>query len=86
MLRESHHGRGQVFQQTHAEEAKKSALIENIMAFKFDWPKFSAEFLADARTTLDSALNKGPKPPIIADRIVVEDLNMGTIVSRLLTR
>lgn len=51
------------------------------MAFKFEWPNFGADFLADARTTLENALNKGPKPPIIADRIVVEDLNMGTIVS-----
>ena len=50
------------------------------MAFRFEWPQFSANFLADARTTLDNALNKGPKPPVIADKIVVEDLNMGTIV------
>jgi hypothetical protein len=26
-------------------------------------------------------LNKGQKPPIIADRIEVKELNMGTIVS-----
>ncbi|TIC54808.1 hypothetical protein E3Q03_02401 [Wallemia mellicola] len=53
------------------------------MAFKFQWPDFNAAFLADARTTLDNALNKGPKPPIIADRIIVEDLNMGTIPPEL---
>lgn len=53
------------------------------MAFNFQWPSFSNEFLAEARTTLDNALNKGPKPPIIADRIVVEDLNMGTLVRNL---
>lgn len=31
---------------------------------------------------LDTALNKGNKPPIIADRIEVVELEMGTQVSR----
>ena len=32
-------------------------------------------------STMSQALNKGQKPPIIADRIEVQELNMGTIVS-----
>ncbi|EJU06492.1 hypothetical protein DACRYDRAFT_30121, partial [Dacryopinax primogenitus] len=48
------------------------------MAFVFNWPRFSDQFHASAREMLESALNKGSKPPIIADRIEVVELEMGT--------
>ena len=50
------------------------------MSFKFEWPRFSDQFHADAINMLDSALNKGNKPPVIADRIEVVELEMGTQV------
>jgi mitochondrial distribution and morphology protein 34 len=51
------------------------------MSFTFKWPRFSDQFHADAIQMLDSALNKGSKPPVIADRIEVVELEMGTQVS-----
>lgn len=51
------------------------------MSFNFTWPEFSPEFHADARVMLDSALNRGPKPKVIADDIKVDELSMGTVVS-----
>lgn len=51
------------------------------MSFSFQWPTFSPEFHADAAQMLDSALNRGPKPKVIADDIKVKELGMGTIVS-----
>ncbi|ORY83533.1 hypothetical protein BCR35DRAFT_303395 [Leucosporidium creatinivorum] len=53
------------------------------MSFSFVWPTFSEDFYADAREMLAQALNKGEKPPIIADRIEVKELNMGTIPPEL---
>lgn len=50
------------------------------MSFSFEWPRFSDQFHADAIQMLDSALNKGKKPPVIADRIEVVELEMGTQV------
>ena len=50
------------------------------MSFTFKWPRFSDQFHADAIQMLDSALNKGNKPPVIADRIEVVELEMGTQV------
>lgn len=52
------------------------------MSFKFEWPEFSPEFHADAKSMLNSALNRGPKPKVIADDIRVEELSMGSVVSR----
>ena len=52
------------------------------MSFTFEWPRFSDQFHTDAIQMLDTALNKGNKPPIIADRIEVVELEMGTQVSR----
>uniref|UniRef100_A0A0K3CMS3 Mitochondrial distribution and morphology protein 34 n=1 Tax=Rhodotorula toruloides TaxID=5286 RepID=A0A0K3CMS3_RHOTO len=49
------------------------------MSFQFEWPEFSEAFYEDAREMLAQALNKGQKPPIIADRIEVKELHMGTI-------
>ncbi|CAL1700383.1 unnamed protein product [Somion occarium] len=48
------------------------------MSFTFQWPRFSDQFHADAIKMLDAALNKGNKPPVIADRIEVVELEMGT--------
>ncbi|EKM59768.1 uncharacterized protein PHACADRAFT_62837, partial [Phanerochaete carnosa HHB-10118-sp] len=48
------------------------------MSFTFKWPRFSDQFHADAIQMLDAALNKGNKPPVIADRIEVVELEMGT--------
>ncbi|EIW61348.1 uncharacterized protein TRAVEDRAFT_34861 [Trametes versicolor FP-101664 SS1] len=48
------------------------------MSFTFKWPRFSDQFHADAIQMLESALNKGNKPPVIADRIEVVELEMGT--------
>lgn len=50
------------------------------MSFSFQWPRFSEQFHADATEMLNSALNKGPKPPVIADNIEVVELDMGTQV------
>ncbi|EPQ29734.1 uncharacterized protein PFL1_02954 [Pseudozyma flocculosa PF-1] len=53
------------------------------MSFNFTWPTFSNEFHESAAQMLDSALNKGPKPKVIADDIKVEELGMGTIPPEL---
>lgn len=50
------------------------------MSFKFEWPKFTPAFEQDAGSLLSSALNRGPRPKVIADDIRVEEINMGTIV------
>lgn len=50
------------------------------MSFTFKWPRFSDQFHADAIQMLDAALNKGNKPPVIADKIEVVELEMGTQV------
>lgn len=48
------------------------------MSFTFNWPRFSDQFHYDAMQMLNTALNKGNKPPIIADKIEVVELEMGT--------
>ncbi|PPQ68305.1 hypothetical protein CVT25_001393 [Psilocybe cyanescens] len=48
------------------------------MSFTFNWPRFSDQFHYDAIQMLNTALNKGNKPPIIADRIEVIELEMGS--------
>ena len=53
------------------------------MSFTFHWPRFSDQFHYDAIQMLNTALNKGNKPPIIADRIEVVELEMGTQVRPL---
>ena len=66
-----------------------AALLCGAMSFNFEWPQFSEAFYDDAREMLAQVrcsralhrTNKGTKPPIIADRIEVKELNMGTIVS-----
>ncbi|KAG9317794.1 hypothetical protein JVU11DRAFT_2015 [Chiua virens] len=41
------------------------------MSFTFQWPRFSDQFHTDAIQMLNNALNKGNKPPVIADKIEV---------------
>ncbi|SNX82595.1 probable Mitochondrial distribution and morphology protein 34 [Melanopsichium pennsylvanicum] len=53
------------------------------MSFNFKWPTFSEEFHQSAAQMLNSALNRGPKPKVIADDILVEELGMGTIPPEL---
>ncbi|KIK67661.1 hypothetical protein GYMLUDRAFT_54439 [Collybiopsis luxurians FD-317 M1] len=48
------------------------------MSFTFHWPRFSDQFHYDAIQMLNNALNKGNKPPVIADKIEVVELQMGT--------
>ncbi|OAX32864.1 hypothetical protein K503DRAFT_869908 [Rhizopogon vinicolor AM-OR11-026] len=48
------------------------------MSFTFEWPRFSDQFHSDAIQMLNNALNKGNKPPVIADKIEVVELEMGT--------
>jgi hypothetical protein len=50
------------------------------MSFTFKWPRFSEQFHADAILMLNAALNKGDKPPVIADTIEVVELEMGSQV------
>ncbi|RCI03806.1 ERMES complex subunit [Rhizopus stolonifer] len=48
------------------------------MAFRFSWPEFDQEFYEEAKTQLESALNKENKPSVIVDHITVKELHMGT--------
>jgi hypothetical protein len=57
--------------------AQRFALVPGVDSFQFEWPRFSESFHRDACQMLDAALNKGNKPPIIADRIEVVELEMG---------
>jgi hypothetical protein len=54
------------------------------MAFRFHWPEFDNEFYEEAKSQLESALNKGNKPPVIVDHISVKELHMGTKVHTIL--
>jgi distribution and morphology protein 34 len=51
------------------------------MAFNFNWSPLTAdaEFYTRAQDMLTTALNKNPKPPIIVDDIVVNELNLGSV-------
>lgn len=50
------------------------------MAFRFNWPEFDQEFYVEAKSQLETAMNKGNKPSVIVDHITVKELNMGTQV------
>ncbi|KAL1311572.1 hypothetical protein AAFC00_001690 [Neodothiora populina] len=52
------------------------------MAFNFNWSPLIAD-TSRARDMLTTALNKSPKPPIIVDDIVVNELNLGSIPPEL---
>ncbi|KAF2200228.1 hypothetical protein GQ43DRAFT_81893 [Delitschia confertaspora ATCC 74209] len=47
------------------------------MAFNFNWSPLIAD-TSRARDMLTAALNKSPKPPIIVDDIIVNELNLGS--------
>ena len=55
------------------------------MAFNFNWSPLSADasFYTRAQELLTTALNKSPKPPIIVDDILVNELNLGSIPPEL---
>jgi hypothetical protein len=54
------------------------------MSFSFQWPQFSDQFHADTISMLEAALNKGNKPPVIAGKIEVVELHMGSEASTTL--
>jgi distribution and morphology protein 34 len=51
------------------------------MAFNFNWSPLAADadFYSRAQEMLTTALNKSPKPPIIVDDILVNELNLGSV-------
>lgn len=51
------------------------------MAFNFNWSPLAADasFYIRAQELLTAALNKSPKPPIIVDDILVNELNLGSV-------
>lgn len=51
------------------------------MAFNFNWSPLAADadFYSRAQDMLTAALNKSPKPPIIVDDIIVNELNLGSV-------
>ena len=55
------------------------------MAFNFNWSPLTADsnFYSRAKELLTTALNKSPKPPIIVDDILVNELNLGSIPPEL---
>lgn len=54
------------------------------MSFTFKWEHFDQEHIySRAKELLTDALNKGQKPPIIVDRIDVQELSLGDIPPRL---
>ena len=55
------------------------------MAFNFNWSPLSADasFYTRAQELLTIALNKSPKPPIIVDDILVNELNLGSMPPEL---
>ena len=61
-------------------QSRLFGLRKLFMSFTFNWPRFSDQFHYDAVLMLNNALNKGNKPPVIADTIEVVELEMGTEV------
>ena len=55
------------------------------MAFNFNWSPLTADagFYTRAQELLTTALNKSPKPPIIVDDILVNELNLGHVPPEL---
>ncbi|KAL8848205.1 MAG: hypothetical protein Q9221_006774 [Calogaya cf. arnoldii] len=51
------------------------------MTFNFNWSPLTADasFYTRAQELLTTALNKYPKPPIIVDDIIVNELNLGSV-------
>ncbi|ODQ67472.1 hypothetical protein NADFUDRAFT_81941 [Nadsonia fulvescens var. elongata DSM 6958] len=54
------------------------------MSFQFNWSSFKEQnFYERAKVLLTDALNKSNKPPILVDRIVVKDLDLGDTAPNL---
>lgn len=60
------------------------------MSFNFNWepllncnPANPNDFYERAKVLLTAALNKSPKPPIIVDDIIVNELHLGTSAPEL---
>lgn len=54
------------------------------MSFGFSWPtEFPDAFYEHAKRALSQALNSGKRPSLVADQIVVQDLNLGSIPPEL---
>jgi distribution and morphology protein 34 len=54
------------------------------MSFAFNWPRsFPASFYESSKASLEQALNSGQKLSLVADKIRVVDLNLGTIPPEL---
>ena len=54
------------------------------MSFAFSWPRaFPSAFYETARNNLEQAMNAGSKLPLAADRILVQELHLGTIPPEL---
>ena len=54
------------------------------MSFDFEWPRyFSASFYDSAKASLEQALNSVQKLSLVADKIRVVDLNLGSIPPEL---
>ena len=51
------------------------------MAFNFNWSPLTADagFYSRSLELLTTALNKSPKPPIIVDDILVNELSLGNV-------
>jgi len=82
VLADQHDAHGRVLTSPHR-TALNAIHIDPAMSFTFQWPRFSDQFHADAIQMLNNALNKGNKPPVIADKIEVVELEMGTQVRAL---
>jgi hypothetical protein len=79
VLVDQHNAHGRVLTSPHR-IALNDTHVKPAMSFTFQWPRFSDQFHADAIQMLNNALNKGNKPPVIADKIEVVELEMGTQV------
>lgn len=54
------------------------------MSFKFEWPsEFPAHFYENAKRALSQALNAGAKPGLLSDKIIVQDMHLGSIPPEL---
>lgn len=51
------------------------------MVFNFNWSPLTAgaSFYTRAQELLTTVLNKSPRPPIIVDDILVNELNLGSV-------
>jgi distribution and morphology protein 34 len=54
------------------------------MSFNFNWPReFSSSFYDHAKQSLEQALNQGGKLALVADKIAVRDLHLGSVPPEL---